>query len=181
MICEVEELSPEIDCFIFKQPPLLHERDVAVHQSRPDQRVSSEAPARIDRLQLEGVDVPVTIRPAQNRIVGRARFQIWPFVQREVRRIQITRAVIAGYLNCEGRPAAYGRDVVQLPSFEQGAFHTVTVFGERQFVRPIECQIVLHMKSREAAIVRAIVKIGHVLDVITEVLRVDSTRVIDGS
>ena len=57
----------------------------------------------------------------------------------------------------------------------------MTVLGERKVVCPVECQVVLHVKSRQAAIVRAVIKICHVLNVITEVLRVDSARVVDGS
>src|SRR5213593_463938 len=121
------------------------------------------------------------IRSAEYGIVRTPGFQIWPLIQRKIRRVQIARTVIAGDLHSEGRSAVDGRNVVHLPSFEKGADHTARVLRERQIVGPVECQIVLHMKRREAAVVRPIIEICHVLNVVAEILRIDSTGIVDRS
>src|SRR5207237_6047614 len=121
---------------------------------------------------------PIRTRAAEHWSVGSAGFQIWSLIQGKIRRVQIARTVIAGDLHSEGRAAIDGRNVVHLPSFEKSADHTARVLRERQIVGPIECQVMLHMKRREAAVVRPIIEIRNVLNVVAEILRVDSTGIV---
>src|SRR5439155_22716971 len=130
---------------------------VDINQIWTDQRVPAEIAALIQRPQLECRHIPITIRSAKYGVVRSAGFEIWSFIQRKIRRIQITRPVVTRDLRRERCPAINECNVVHLPSFEESARDTARILRKRQIVSPIERQVVLHVKCRKPAIICPIV------------------------
>src|SRR5438046_2780014 len=118
MIRRVEDLHSELQCLTFRKIESLRERSIDADDSGANESIAPEIASLIQRTQFKRVDIPIAIRTTKNRIVRCARFQVWSFVEREVRRVEVTRPVVSRNLHCKRRPAVHRRDVVQLPSSE---------------------------------------------------------------
>src|SRR5207249_11986261 len=124
---------------------------------------------------LEAADVPVTVRAAQDRVVGAAGLEVRPVVHREAGGVEVGGAV-EPELDGEGMAGPHGGNVVELPSLEEARREPAARAGEGQVPGAVEGQVVRGVEGRQSPVAERVVPVHAVLHHVGEILRVDAAR-----